>query len=303
MFKKLALVFIFFCCSKQENVPSWYIQNQQNTNEILYGYGASPNKDQSAQEALSNLKERIYTSISSKTFVQNKSVNGKQENEYSKSIKMQIPQITIQNYTVDKTEFANGIYYTIVRVEREILADSIYVEIQKLQEQINPNIKLYNSTQNEIHKVQIINNLKQQCNDYTELEHFYNGIGYFAPNNPCMEVNKIYHNFMIENTVQIANTNPLIQEILTNVFSKKFTVSKKSENIITYNTQVKTTEITNSFMSGITINILQHNTPEKYQKHCIGSSSESKDKSIENAFQNCLMESKNMVFEEFFNIK
>jgi hypothetical protein len=303
MFKKLALLFIVFSCSKQENPPSWYIQNQQNTNEILYGYGASPNKDQSVQEALSNLKERVYTSISSKTFIQNQSINGKQENEYSKSIKMQIPQITIQNYTVEKTEFTNGIYYTVTRVEKEALADSIYTDIQKLKEQINPKLKLYNSTQNELHKVQIINNLKQQCNNYTELERFYNSIGYFAPNNPCMEVNKTYHNFMIENTVQISNTNPLIQEILTNVLSKKFTVLQKSENVITYNTQVKTTEITNSFMSGVTINIIQHNTPEKYQKHCIGSSSESKEKSIENAFQNCLVASRNMVFEEFFNIK
>ena len=275
----------------------------ENTSSEVYGYGASHNKEQAIHDALSNLKERIYASVSSNVFMNDVSVNGKAENEYTRTVKTKIPAIAITNYSIQQVYFSNNIFYVNVTAERGAIADTVFEQIQKERSAISSLLSEYSSTQNEIHKVQIINTVKKQCDAHTETERFYNGLGYMVPNPMCPEIYKAHHNFKVENTVEIAHTNPMIQEMLINVFAKKFTVVPKSNNIITYKTKVQTKKSDDTFLSGVTINIMQHNTSETYQKYCVGSSSESSEKATENAFQACIVQSRNVVFEEFFNLK
>ncbi len=302
-------IFLFFvllisCTQKpSEDVPQWYITTEENTSSQVYGYGASHNKEQATHNALSNLKERIYASVSSNIFMNDVAINGKSENEYTRTVKTQIPTIAITNYAIERVYFSNDTYYVEVVAERGTIADTVFEQIQKERTAISSLLTQYQTTQNEVHKVQIINNLKKQCDAHTETEHFYNGLGYMVPNPICPEIYKRHHNFKVENTIEIANTNPIIQEMLINIFSKKFTITQKSSNVITYKTKVQTKKTEDTFLSGVTIDIMQHNTSETYKKHCVGSSAESAEKATENAFMTCLVQSRNVVFEEFFNLK
>jgi hypothetical protein len=63
-------------------VPDWYVNSEQNTDAIIYGVGSSANREQAIEDALSNLKERVYTSVSSKKFIQDIVVNEQISNEY-----------------------------------------------------------------------------------------------------------------------------------------------------------------------------------------------------------------------------
>lgn len=304
MRKHIFFIFILFlsCCGSL-SVPEWYINTQENTNNTLYGYGASIDKSQSVHEAITNLQERVYVSLSSKTSMQDASINGKSVNEYSKNIKIKIPKISITNYKIEKSELVKNVYYTFVSIDKLSLVESVAKKLQKTNESIQNLFNEYNSTKHSVQKVFAINSLNEKCQSQVDIQNFYNALGYMIPNSICEDVSKLYQTFKTTNDIHIVNSNPSVYSMLVNIFSQKFTLNNKSQNIITYSIKSKTSKISNGFLAGVTINIIQYNTDEAFYKNCIGTSNISEDKAIENAIEKCYDESKNITFEEFFNKK
>lgn len=282
--------------------PSWYINGKENTNDVIYGYGFGNTKESAEYVALSNLKERIFTSVSSKIIMQNITINDKTSNEYSHIIKTKMPNIVIPAHNISRIQSKKNEVFVEITVDKFKLADSILLDLNKSNDKISPLLKEFLLTRDSIKKIQLIKQLEEKCENYLDLERFYNGIGFALPNNSCLNIIKSYYNFKIENDLQIINTNPAIYEMFVNTFSKKMTISPKSQNIISYKTNIKTQKIDGSFIAGVEINIIQSNVSNVYKKNCTGSSMESKEKAVENAINNCLLESKNLLFEEFFKI-
>ncbi|MFT4967505.1 MAG: hypothetical protein ACI9CD_000512 [Candidatus Deianiraeaceae bacterium] len=302
MIIKIILILILLSCIAKDKTPEWYKKTQENTEQTLYGYGAASSKAQAIEDALADLKQRIYTSLSSHTFMQDKSINGNNINEYSRTVKSKVPDIPIANYSIQNEMQSVKTYYIQVYVYRQSLVDVVHEKLRYERQEIEPIIQQYSSTANEIHKVELINTLKNKCDKHMETERFYNSLGFATPNKLCTPVYKTYHNFKIDNIVEIANTHPLIQKMLTNVFLHKFTVAQKSHNVITYKTNIQTKKINDMFIAGVKIDIFQQNTNATYPKHCIGNSTKLESDAIEKALQTCIYESYNVTFEKFFNL-
>ncbi len=274
----------------------------QNNETTLYGTGQSSEKDAAIENALANLKEKVYLSLSSSTTMQDVSTGNSVANEYKKTVKMRTPSINIPNYIVEKVDLKKGEYYAIVSVSKAKVVDLLNDNLLKMAQRIKPQIERYNLTTNLIVKVKAIQKLHAQCVEYNELERFYNSLG-FSMNDPfCQKVVNEFNNFAVSNKIEIVNTNPTIYDTLSFVFAKKFTLLQKAENIITYKTSVSTTEMNGTFLSGLTIVIMQHNSEVKFEKKCIGDSVTSQANATNAAFEACLNQAKNQTFEEFFNL-
>jgi hypothetical protein len=307
MLKLIIIATIVFAgCSNQNEIssppPQWFLEEPQNTESTLFGTGQSSEKNASIENALANLKEKIYISLSSSTMVQDFTANENSANEYKKTVRMKTPPINIQNYKVEKTEFKKGEYYTTVSVAKArvvgLLSDSLIKKGQK----IKPQIEQYNLTKNLVTKVKIISQIHTKCNEYIELERFYNALGFAMEENFCQPIINEYNNFATKHKVEIVNTNPVIYDTLSYVFARKFTLLQKAENVITYKTAIETTQVNGTHLAGLTITIMQHNSQEKFEKKCIGNSATSQSQATNAAFEVCLNQAKNQTFEEFFNL-
>lgn len=308
MLKLIIIATIVFAgCSNQEEPssptpPQWFLEEPQNTESTLFGTGQSSEKNASIENALANLKEKIYISLSSSTMVQDFTANENSANEYKKTVRMKTPPINIQNYKVEKTEFKKGEYYTTVSVAKArvvgLLSDSLIKKGQK----IKPQIEQYNLTKSLVTKVKIISQIHTKCNEYIELERFYNALGFAMEENFCQPIINEYNNFATKHKVEIVNTNPVIYDTLSYVFARKFTLLQKAENVITYKTAIETTQVNGTHLAGLTITIMQHNSQEKFEKKCIGNSATSQSQATNAAFEACLNQAKNQTFEEFFNL-
>ena len=297
-------VIVFASCSRQDETspPQWFLEEPQKTQTTLYGTGQSSEKDASIENALANLKEKIYISLSSSTMMQDSITNENSANEYKKTVRMKTPPINIQNYTVEKTEFKKGEYYTTVSVSKEKVVDSLSDNLIQKGQKIKPQIEQYNLTKNLITKVKIIGQINEKCKEYTELERFYNALGFAMNENICQEIVNEYNNFATKHKVEIVNTNPVIYDTLSYTFAKKFTLLQKAENVITYKTAIETTQVNGTHLAGLTIIIMQHNSQEKFEKKCIGNSATSQSQATNAAFEACLNQAKNQTFEEFFEL-
>lgn len=298
-------VIVFAGCSKKSEIstpPQWFLEEPQNTETTLYGTGQSSEKNASIENALGNLKEKIYISLSSSTMMQDSITNENSANEYKKTVRMRTPPINIQNYTVEKTEFKEGEYYTTVSVAKEKVVDLLSDNLITKWQKIKPLIEQYNTTKNLIIKVKMISQINAKCKEYIELERFYNALGFAMNENFCQEIVNEYNNFPTKYKVEIVNTNPVIYDTLSYIFAKKFTLLQKAENVITYQTSVQTMQVNGTYLTGLTVTIMQHNSQEKFEKKCIGNSVASQAQATNAAFEVCLNQAKNQTFEEFFDL-
>jgi hypothetical protein len=308
MFKFIIISAIILTgCGKSAEIntpepPKWFLEEPQNNEKTLYGTGESSERNSAIENALANLKEKVYISLSSVTTMQDIIAGKELANDYKKTVKIKTPNINIQNYKIEKTKFTDGQYYAIVSVEREKIVDLLNDNLLKKGQKIKPQIERYNFTKNIITKVQMINKINAQCTEYTELERFYNALGFTMNDNFCQEIIDEYNNFGTKHKIEIVNTNPIIHDTLSFVFAKKFTLLQKSNSVITYKTSVQTTNVDGMFMSGLTIDIIQFNSNDKFAKKCIGSSTVSQEKATNAAFELCLNQAKNQTFEEFFGL-
>lgn len=297
--KKIFLLLLLFSCVAK--TPKWYIQPQQNTEEMLYGVGAAPNQEQAIEEALANLKEKIYTSVSSSKFIQDIVVNEKMANEYNNTIKLKTPEIPISNYNVVQTEERAGIFYTMVEVNRHSVGEVVNNMLEENAEELKAQFRLFYYTSDIIQKNFILEDVYKKCTKHLEVERFYTGLGYLFPDNTCTEVVKTRYNMPIEHPIQIVNSNPDLYPIIVNIFAKKFNITNDKNHIVSYKTDIKTENLSNgNYITGINVDIIQYNVPRVYKIKCVGSSSVSAKESINVAVNECLERTKSQSFEDFF---
>lgn len=300
MVKKIFLSFALLLFSCGKSIPEWYLKTPENNNDTIYGVGAAANKDQAIQDALSNMKERIYTSVSSTKFIQDMAINHKIINEYKNNIKLQTPNIPIPNYQVEAIEEIKGNVYVIVTANKIKVSEAINGILVDSANKLRPHLIHFNNTPNLVDKALIIDDIYNQCTKHLEIERFYNGLGFLFPDNICTEIYKGHYNLPAEYPVQIINSDTKVFPILITIFAKKFNIDEKSTKMVSYSTQFKTEEVNNAFITGLTLSIMQYNVPKVYTKKCVGNSNVSKEKSIETAIAACLEKAQKQSFKEFF---
>jgi hypothetical protein len=298
--KKILLFLLLFACVSSK-VPDWYVNSEQNTDAIIYGVGSSANREQAIEDALSNLKERVYTSVSSKKFIQDIVVNEQISNEYVNNVKLKTPNIPISNYKVTKIEEKNGTFYAMVQVEKQKLGEVINEMLNENTEELKSEFAAFNNTPDIVKKVFIIDGLYEKCVKHFEIERFYTSLGYLYPDNTCTEAVKTRYNLAVEHPVQIVNSNAKLFPVIVNIFAKKFNITETNARAISYKTDIKTEDLNNgNYITGISMDIMQYGVAKIYTIKCVGNSTVSKDAAIDAAITNCVEKSKKQSFQEFF---
>jgi hypothetical protein len=298
MKKILLLLFLISCAGK---VPDWYINTQGNTDEMLYGVGSAASKEQAVEEALSNLKQQVYTSVSSSKFIQDLVLNQQVASEYLNNIKLKTPNIPVANYKITRLEKEGDTFYAMIEVQRKTLGENIYEIIDSKTEEFNSKFELFYNTLDYVKKVSIIDELYEQCIKHLEIERFYASLGYLYPGNICGKIIKTKYNLASEYPIQLVNSNVKLLPVIVNIFAKKFNIVPESSHVISYKTDVKTETLNNdNYITGIKISIMQYNVAKKYEIQCVGSSSVSAEESIDIAIKSCIERSEKEKFEEFF---
>lgn len=302
--KILLILLLVSSCGVGVKTPDWFLMGKKNDDEFVYGYGSGLTKGTAEYDALANLKERIYTVVSSEEFMQDVAVNNKMQNEFFKKINAKSVDVAIQSYEISKIDNQKEVIFIEIKADKKKLADWVLDSLKNRSSKILPKVTEYQNAENVIQKLEVVKNLKEMCGIYVRLEKFYNGLGFAMPQRICTPILQVYYNFKNENTVQISHTNAVIEEILFNVFSKRFTISQNSKNMISYKTSVKTEKLSSANVASVKIDIFQNNAKSNfYSKNCVGSSSKGSKEAIENAYNNCLLQAKGLLFSEFFNIK
>ena len=297
--KKILLFLVLISCTLQKT-PKWYIDSQQNTDAILYGVGSSPNKEQAIQEALSNMKEKVYTSVSSSKFIQDMVVNEQIASEYINNVKLKTPNIPISNYKITKIEEKNEVFYAMVEVEKHKLGEGVNEILNESTEELRGKFMSFHNTPDYVKKVFIIDEIYEKCAKHFEIERFYTSLGYLYPDNTCTEVVKTKYNMPVEYPVQIVNSNAKLFPAIVNVFAQKFNINPASKHSVSYKTSIKTEDVGSNYITGITMEIMQYNVAKTYTIKCVGSSSVSAEASVDVATQNCVEQSQTKSFQEFF---
>jgi hypothetical protein len=298
MKKILLLLFLISCV---DNVPDWYINTQENTDEMLYGVGAAANKEQAVEEALSNLKQQVYTSVSSSKFIQDMVLNQQVASEYINNVKLKTPNIPVANYKIIKIAKEDETFYAMIEAKKRTLGENIYEIINSNTEEFTSKFELFYNTPDYVKKVSIIDELSDQCIGHLEIERFYTSLGYLYPGNICGKIIKTKYNLSSEYPIQLVNSNAKLLPVIVNIFAKKFNIVPESSHVISYKTDVKTETLSNdNYITGITMNIMQYNVAKRYDIKCVGSSSVSAEESIDVAIKSCVERSEKEKFEEFF---
>ena len=137
----LTILFVISCTNISKNLPDWYLKEQNNDAEFLYGVGAASNKEDSIKDALNKISEKILVTISSnyqqqeqESLVENSSLYSSYTNKQisSNSIKIELP-----NYVVENSEEQEGVIYSKVKISRSELIDIYQGKEEKSFKKIN----------------------------------------------------------------------------------------------------------------------------------------------------------------------
>jgi len=138
----ITLIFINNCANKiSKELPSWYLNPPQNDSLNLYGVGYGFDKQNSEQNALDNLAQKIIVNISSSIEVLKQENSYNQKSNFSESsqqkIKSEVAKISFMNFNNEKTEIFNKQIYSLVSVNRHNLINQYEQKIIDFSDEIN----------------------------------------------------------------------------------------------------------------------------------------------------------------------
>jgi hypothetical protein len=307
--KKLSVVFVvvlllFGCSSNKEvskDLPSWYLNTPSNDSQYLYGSGSGYSKEESKNDALSNISSSLQVQIKSK-FTQKKEAirEGKSSvyysNSTSKKLEAKSLKIDYQNVKIQHIKQLNSKIYTLVRVDKKALIKQKLYQLQEKDIYIAKNMDL---SVNDNKNIATIKTYKKISPDITEARYLVNLLkilGYDF-DEKCYTEN--YMNYDIDYQKAIKNlkiginsNNKYFRNMIVSYVNKNgFQINNNQSDIVIQNKNI----ITNSKYRGwyivkvnSNVEVKQKNkSGEKTLKNTIinsvGRSSTSKDLALQNA--------------------
>ena len=140
---KKIIVLSFVCIAtacysdmQDNNVPEWYVNPPKNDAAYLYGVGEGYNIDNASKVALKNLSSKLMVTISSKSELTRKENTYDYVEESNQKINEEVPNLTFNNYVVQKNEYKNGIIYVVVAVDRSQFINDNMKDLNRINARI-----------------------------------------------------------------------------------------------------------------------------------------------------------------------
>ncbi|WP_257874237.1 LPP20 family lipoprotein [Helicobacter sp. 13S00482-2] len=142
--------------------PKWFLSITRD-NVFLYGNGSGDSLEKSKQNAINDLASSIKLKVSSNTNILNSQDNQKQDSKILQDIKVSIETIELQNIILTHTEYKNKVYYSQIKISKDLLVRGLKNQYQNLYEQLKDfNPKFCKSIS--IKDKNILENLLEQAN-------------------------------------------------------------------------------------------------------------------------------------------
>ncbi|WP_104747452.1 LPP20 family lipoprotein [Helicobacter cetorum] len=132
--KKIILFLIITLLSAE---PRWYGKAKLEDG-YLYGSGQSDSKETSKQKALADLRNSISVSVSSQISSQKERVNHKIYSKDSQEIHLNSNVLELDNVEIVKQEVQKGVYYTMVRINRDLFLQGLVKKYNMLYAKFAP---------------------------------------------------------------------------------------------------------------------------------------------------------------------
>ncbi|AJI56561.1 LPP20 lipofamily protein [Francisella philomiragia] len=117
-----------------EYIPQWFIANQLNTDEVLYGFGSGKTSQQATQNALADMIQRLQVTVSTTTSFTNISNNNKVSQKLIQEVTTSSADVTIPNYQVINQSQTDNTFYIEIQINKS-------QTINDLKDLISSNIK------------------------------------------------------------------------------------------------------------------------------------------------------------------
>ncbi|AFI05205.1 LPP20 family lipoprotein [Helicobacter cetorum] len=133
--KKIILICLATCLSAE---PKWY-SKAYNSSAIqkgyLYGNGSAKSKEASKQKALADLVASISVNINSQIHIQKSRVDNKLKSSDSEAINLRTNDLELNNVEIVKQEAQKGIYYTRLRINKDLFLQGLRDKYHTLYKQ------------------------------------------------------------------------------------------------------------------------------------------------------------------------
>lgn len=103
------------------DLPSWYLNPMKSNSQYFYGVGDGSSKEAAKTKALSQIASQISVNVSSSMDISEKTNNGAYTEQTESNIKSSTENIKFTGVTIIENVFANGEFYTNLKVDRSVL--------------------------------------------------------------------------------------------------------------------------------------------------------------------------------------
>lgn len=119
--------------SKSNNsMPQWYLNPQTSNSMYYYGVGQGDTKEEAKSQALSQIASEISVSVSSSMEVQKKnSTTAGYSKETEQNIKTSVEKIKFTSAKIEKSDFFNGKFYSLVSIDKQSFFQSQKAMMEK----------------------------------------------------------------------------------------------------------------------------------------------------------------------------
>ncbi len=124
--------------AKEHNkAPKWYIHYKQDS-AYFYGNGASKDREVSKQKALNDLASSILVHVKSKTTLATKLENNHITTNNTQKIELGTDSLLLSNVEVVRQGNRDGLYYTILKLNKQKFLNDLERRYLALKMQLNP---------------------------------------------------------------------------------------------------------------------------------------------------------------------
>jgi hypothetical protein len=151
----ISISFILFSgCGFNKNqpaIPVWYINALQNDATYLYGVGEAYDLKDAKANALNDMASRLVVNVSStlNKYTQTSQNNLKQisyTKDLSQDINLEVEQIKFVNVKLEKSQFTNGKFFILMKVDRQKLFKHYLKSFYTLDKTINNHLATINKS-------------------------------------------------------------------------------------------------------------------------------------------------------------
>ena len=243
------------------SIPEWFYAPPQ-SNKYFYGSGEGSTLKQAEISALDFIAREIQTTISSNLNITQGTNNNNGNSDFYKmvqqNINTQVKKINFTNIEIIKTIKVNNSIYTLVRINKQTLFNSLKTQFELLDSKIDNEIKI-SKNYSLLDQLITLNKIQSQISKAISQATILNSL------NPDFNIQKYtekYNNYLNQKTKILhkltfnINSNDLFTQKLIEVLNQNgYKISNNSNIKIKLKKQIRNSDLMGLAISKVTINI------------------------------------------------